>query len=240
MKFIVIVQARMGSSRLPGKVLQALGDKDVLFYNIERCRAIKGIDRVIVATSTLEQDNAIQDWCKTNNVECFRGSESDVLSRYVECSKLYEPDYIVRVTSDCPFVDFEMASDMIEQIKLVKKDIIVLEGQLPRGLAIEVISYETLLYIHEHGQEERHREHVTYYAYEYIEKFKAAYYKVPHNRNFSNLRITLDTIEDYELIRAVAEHFNDPLVSSVKVIEFLLDHPEVTSLNAHIEQKPVI
>lgn len=116
MKTIVIIQARMGSSRLPGKILKPLGDVDVLRYDITRCRAIKGVNEVIVATSTLKQDDAIANWCEQQQVPYFRGSEEDVLDRYVQCAKQYKPDYVMRVTSDCPFVDYEMASDIVELI----------------------------------------------------------------------------------------------------------------------------
>ncbi len=240
MKTIAIIQARMGSSRLPGKILKPLHNVDVLTYDIVRCRAIKGVTEVIVATSTLPQDDAIAKWCEEHEVAYYRGSEDDVLDRYVQCAKLYEPDYVMRITSDCPFVDYEMANEMVQLMKQEKKDIVLLDGELPRGLAVEIISYKSLLHIHEVGQESRHREHVTYYAYEFKEQFQTIKYEVPANRQASELRITLDTEEDYKLIRTIAEHFQNPLVSSVDVIQYLTNNPEIAKINAHIEQKPVI
>lgn len=230
----------MGSSRLPGKILKPLHDVDVLTYDVARCRAIEGISEVIVATSLLPQDDAIAEWCVEQHVACFRGSEDDVLDRYVQCAKIYKPDYVMRVTSDCPFVDFEMASEMVRLMKQERKDVMFLEGELPRGLAVEIISYEALLHIHEIGQESRHREHVTYYAYEFHEDFTTVTYKVPKNRQAPELRITLDTKEDYELMKAVADHFQQPLVSSVDVIQYLKANPKIAKINAHIEQKPVV
>ncbi|MFJ7185414.1 cytidylyltransferase domain-containing protein [Lysinibacillus xylanilyticus] len=240
MNTIVIVQARMGSSRLPGKILKQLGDVDVLTYDIKRCRAIQGVSEVIVATSNLPQDDAIAEWCEMHHVAYFRGSEDDVLDRYVQCAKMYKPDYVMRVTSDCPFVDYEMASEIVSLMEKEKKDIVLMNGELPRGLAVELISYEALLRIYESGTEPRHREHVTYYAYEFHEEFNAVTYRIPTNRIAPELRITLDTVEDYELISAVAKHFNDPLVPSSEVIRYLRETPNVAKLNAHIEQKPVI
>lgn len=230
----------MGSSRFPEKILKPLGKLDVLSYVTSRCKKIIGIDEVIVATSTLSQDDAIVTWCNTNNITCFRGSEDDVLSRYIDCAKNYNPDYIMRVTSDCPFVDFEMANEMIQQLKENQVDIIDLQGELPRGLAVELISYKALQYIHENGKENCHREHVTYYAYEFKDEFTRCAYEIPLNRRHPELRVTLDTKEDYTLLQAVAKHFNDIYVSSADVIHYLLAHPEIASLNAHIEQKPVI
>ncbi|MCZ8531801.1 glycosyltransferase family protein [Psychrobacillus psychrodurans] len=240
MKTIAIIQARMGSTRLPGKILKDLGDSDVLTYVTSRCKKINGIQEVIVATSTLPQDDAIEDWCKKHHVAYFRGSEDDVLSRYVDCAKKYEPDYVMRVTSDCPFVDYEMASEIVSLMDKERKDIVVLDGELPRGLAVELISNTSLLKIDEIGHEPRHREHVTYYAYEFAEQFETITYKVLANRKAPELRITLDTEEDYELIKAVAEQFNNPLISSAAVIDYLKNAPEVANLNAHIEQKPVV
>lgn len=240
MKTIVIIQARVGSSRLPAKVLKRLGDTDVLSYDIARCRAIRGVDEVIIATSDLPQDDAIANWCEEHHVACFRGSEEDVLDRYVQCAKQYEPDYVMRVTSDCPFVDYEMASEIVELMAHERKDIVLLKGELPRGLAVELIAYDALLKIHEVGKEPRHREHVTYYAYEYSEQFESVTYTVSSNRQVPELRITLDTEEDYDMLSKVAAHFNDSLVSSVDVIRYLQAKPEVASINAHIEQKPVI
>ena len=240
MKTIVIIQARMGSSRLPGKILKPLGETDVLTYVTTRCKAIEGVTEVIVATSTLTQDDAVENWCKEHSVSYFRGSESDVLDRYVQCAKQYIPDYVMRVTSDCPFVDFEMASDIVKLMEQERKDIALIDGQLPRGLAVELISYESLLRIHRKGHEERHREHVTYYAYEFSEQFESLTYAATENRIAPQLRITLDTEEDYTLCQAVAEHFNNSLISSANVIQYLLEHQEIAQLNAHIEQKPVI
>lgn len=240
MKVIIIIQARMGSSRLPGKVLKTLGNADALTYNVERCKAIEGVSEVIVATSLLPQDDAIVNWCEERQVACFRGSEADVLDRYVKCANIYQPDYVMRVTSDCPFVDYEMASEMINLMRREKKDIILLDGELPRGLAVELISYDALIRIDKIGKEPRHREHVTYYAYEFNEQFESLIYKAPLNRQFPELRITLDTKEDYEMLTTVARHFNNPLVSSVSVIEYLNSVPEVAKLNSHIQQKPVI
>ncbi|KIL49940.1 cytidylyltransferase domain-containing protein [Jeotgalibacillus soli] len=240
MKTIVIIQARMGSSRLPGKVLKPLGDKDVLSYVTKRCKQIKNVHDVIVATSVLPQDDEIVAWCKEHNISYFRGSEDDVLDRYVQCAKEYKPDYVMRVTSDCPFVDYEMADEIVMLMEREQVDIVDLVGELPRGLAVELISFKSLLSIHERGKEVRHREHVTYYAYEFRDEFTRVEYETPKSHHHSSLRITLDTEEDYELCKTVAKHFQNELVSSSEVIQYLLKNPEIAVLNKHIEQKPVI
>lgn len=240
MKTIVIIQARMGSSRLLGKILMPLGEHNNLHYVTARCKSIAGVNEVIVATSRLPQDDAVEQWCNERKIACFRGSEDDVLSRFIGAAQAYSPDYVVRVTADCPFVDIEMAEQMIELVQQKQVDIIDLEATLPRGLAVEVLAYSALQYIDQHGHEPRHREHVTYYAYEYKEQFTRAAYQPPADRLHPELRITLDTAEDYALISAVAGYFNNPFVPSSKVVAYLLQHPEIAALNAHVEQKPVV
>lgn len=240
MKIILIIQARMGSTRLPGKILKPLGMTTVLDYDVTRCRQINQVQDVIVATSTLEQDEPIVEWCEENGVTCFRGSEDDVLSRYYECAKAYAPDYVIRVTSDCPFIDYHLGNQVVQVMEDNPSDIVLLQGALPRGLAIEMVSFQALEYMYHYGKEHRHREHVTYYAYEYPERFKAAYCKIPESLQHPELRITLDTPEDYELLKAVANHSQDKLISSQTVVQYLLANPDVAAINAHIQQKPVV
>lgn len=239
MKIITIIQARMGSTRLHGKVLKPLGDSDVLTYVVERCRKIEGVAEVIVATSSLPQDDAIASWCEEHFVTYYRGSEEDVLDRYVQCAKFYEPDYVMRVTSDCPFVDYEMASEMVALAISTKVEVINIVKELPRGLAVEVISYDALCRIHDISTEQRHREHVTYYAYEFKDEFSYETYEPIPNLQYPQFRITLDTEEDYILCNAIANHFNDKYISSTDVVAFLNSNPEVAKINAHIEQKEV-
>ncbi|OEH87029.1 acylneuraminate cytidylyltransferase [Desulfuribacillus stibiiarsenatis] len=232
----------MGSTRLPGKVLLPLGQTNVLNYVVTRCKEIQGISKVIVATSHLDQDQPIVDWCRTNDILYFRGSEDDVLDRYYQCALEYNPDYVMRVTADCPFLDYHLASNMVDAIQesTTEIDIVTLLSPIPRGMPVEIISFESLQYIHNHGKESYHREHVTYYAYENPSTFHMHGINVDTHKNHPELRITLDTPEDYLLCQEIVKEFpDDILVPADKVIEFLLMHPEIVALNAHIEQKVV-
>jgi len=241
MKIILIIQARMGSTRLPGKVLFPLGDTIVLDYVVRRCRTDSRISDVIVATSVLEQDDPIRDWCAQHGVTCFSGAEDDVLSRYYECAAPYIPDYVIRVTSDCPFVDYDIIGRIIDTVEREPCDIVLADGALPRGLWSEIVSFQALKRMHEIGRLPRHREHVTYYAYEFPDQFRSAVYTVPAVLRHPQLRITLDTTEDYEMLRRVADHFRgNLLVSAEEIVMYLLEHPEVARINAHIRQKPVV
>lgn len=241
MKTIVIIQARMGSSRLPGKVLMPLGNNSiVLDYVVSRCKKINGVNEVIVATSNLSYDEEIFLWCQQRDIICIRGDEQDVLKRFVKVAEIEQPHYIVRVTADCPFVDYEMASEMINLIKTQKVDIIDIEEELPRGLAVEVFSYNALIKMDKQGKERRHREHVTHYAYEYKEQFNRVNYEIPRDRAFPHLRITLDTLEDYKMLKEIANYFESMEISSAEVISFLNSNPEIPKINFSVKQKPVI
>lgn len=241
MNKVIIIQARMGSSRLPGKVLKPLGNSVVLDYVVTRCLEVKGIDEVVVATSSLKTDDVIAKWCKNNGVAYYRGPVDDVLARYYECAKEYRANYIVRVTADCPFLDYKLAGDLVGLVEKAKVDFYVIEGDLPLGLKVSMISFSSLEYIHNQGTEKRHREHVTYYANEYPEKFKYAYLKTDKEYHNPHLRLTLDTEEDYDLCKIVAKIFsNNKLVPSLKIINYLNDNQDIATLNAHVKQKPVI
>lgn len=235
----VIIQARVGSERLPGKVLMRLGEHSVLEYVVARCKQIEGIQNIIVATSNTEKDNEIEKWCLKNQTLCFRGSENDVLSRFIDCIKKYPAEYIIRVTADCPFVDYETASRIVKLVQSSKCDIVNIVGKVPRGLNIELISSKALQNIYDIGKENRHREHVTLYAYEFTNKFNWKNYVIDENLQYPELRITLDTQEDYQLCERIAQKFQNPLVSSYEVVRFLIQNPDIASINKHIKQKPV-
>lgn len=241
MKTVVIIQARMGSSRLPGKVLLPLGNSCELDYVVTRCRLIPEVDEVIVATSVLPGDDPVADWCRRSGVPCFRGSEDDVLSRYYECAKWHGADFVIRVTGDCPFIDYELAGMLVKAMRKNPAELSVVRGELPRGLAAEMITFAALERIHEIGRESRHREHVIYYAHEYPEQFHRNVVEAPAELRHPHLRITLDTVEDYALLSAVAQAFKGRQdVPSREVVQFLLDHPGIARLNSHVKQKPVV
>ncbi|NOU66731.1 NTP transferase domain-containing protein [Paenibacillus sp. LMG 31461] len=242
MKTLAIIQARMGSERLPGKVLLPLGSSIILDYVVSRCQKINHIHEVIVATSKQQQDDAIENWCLQNHVPIFRGSEEDVLSRYYECALPYKPDYVIRVTGDCPFMDYDMANQMVELMQKCPSDMLSIQGEseLTRGLVVEVVSFKALEYMHMNGKEVRHREHVTYYAKEFPSEFQLTPFYPSAYASNSDLRMTLDTPEDYELCQAIVRHLGeDKKLPAVEMVTFLKEHPELASINSYIQQKPV-
>lgn len=240
METLLIIQARMGSKRLPGKILKKLGDADVLSYVVKRSREISGVEKIVIATSNLEIDNSVSEWCEKENIECFRGSEENVLSRFTLLNKIYNPKYIIRVTADCPFIDIQLAEKMLEAIKEKGVDFIFYnEEVIPRGISVEVFSSKALRKIGEKATETYHKEHVTYYAYENANEFSQIEFNLPEYLKHPEMRLTLDTEEDYILLNLIAKRFNNIYEPTTNIIEFLSKESDILKINADIQQKSV-
>lgn len=240
---VVVIQARMGSTRLPGKVLEPLAGAPVLDWVVERCRAIAGASEVIVATSTAAGDAAIAEHCAARGVACHRGSEDDVLARFFEAAGPHAPDCVVRVTADCPFVDPELAGRAVALLGLEQTDLVLIEGEdeLPRGLVAEALSFAALARMHAGTTLPRHREHVTTYAYEFPSEFRLSRLAPGAGLRAPGLRMTLDTAEDLRVLRAVAEGLGgDRLAPTTRAVRWLVEHPAVAAWNAGVQQKPVV
>lgn len=238
MKTIIIIQARMGSTRLPGKVLMPLGEATVLDYVVQRSRLVREASHVIVATTVNPADDAVERWCRERDVEVFRGSEDDVLARYLACAEPYRPDLVIRGLADSPFFHYELASELIRAAGNAPCDVFVLDPPAPLGLGVDFISYEALRYIGQHGREAVYREHVTYYAHERRSEFRAVRHPLPEYCRGFRGRLTLDTEDDYRLIRRVADSFApDMAMPTEKIVSLLREHPDWLELNAHVVQK---
>ncbi|MBD1221297.1 cytidylyltransferase domain-containing protein [Virgibacillus halodenitrificans] len=240
MKVGAIIQARMGSTRLPGKVMKEIKGKTVLSHVIERVKQSKLIDDIVIATTVLDRDKAIEDEALKNGVKIYRGSEDDVLARYFLAAKESNVDVIVRITSDCPLIDPHIIDEIINFYINGSYDLVTNAGAdayrtFPRGLDTEVFSYEALETAFTNGSEMYHREHVTPYIYEHSNKIH--YFK--NDVDYSKYRWTLDTKEDFELIQEVYNRLykgkHDFYL--VDIIECFEQEPKLFRINSHIEQK---
>ncbi|NRF93664.1 glycosyltransferase family protein [Paenibacillus frigoriresistens] len=240
MKIGVIIQARMGSTRLPGKVLLKLIDKSVLAHVVDRCKSIPLVNDVIIATSTEPADNEIENEAKQIGVSCYRGSETDVLSRYYEAARLYGLDVVVRVTSDCPLLDPELSNDVIKMYIDTECDYCTntLERCYPRGLDIEVFSYEALEQAATQAASTFECEHVTPYLYGHPDQFKLISFKDTFVDN-SRYRWTLDTPEDWELIQKIYQKLYVPqeIFTWKQALLLMEQYPELPEINEHVKQK---
>ena len=240
-KVVAIIQARSDSSRLPKKVMRTLFGKTVLTHDIERVKQSKNINEIVIATTIYEIDDVIVEEAKINGVKFYRGSEDDVLDRYYNAALDSNADVIVRITSDCPLIDPYITEEIISFYLNNDYDLVTNSGDdlskrtYPRGLDVEVFSFEILEKAHLNADKYYQREHVTPYIYENSKNIY--YYK--NNANYSKHRWTIDTEEDFELIEAIYEElYNGKHDFYFNEILNLFDRkPQLFDINKHVEQK---
>ncbi|WP_077624239.1 cytidylyltransferase domain-containing protein [Sediminibacillus massiliensis] len=241
MKVAAIIQARMGSTRLPGKVLKQVLGKALLTYEIERVQRARDIDQLLVATTKESADDAIVSLCKSINVPCFRGSEADVLERYYLAAVREKADVIVRLTADCPLIDPAQIDKVTETffhhdypLQYVSN---TLNRTLPRGMDTEVFSLQALTEAYQNASLQSEREHVTRYMVSHPEIFHLR--NVSNSINYSKHRWTVDTAEDFKLVRKIIENLYPakPHFTMEDIIQLLEQKPEWKAINAHVEQK---
>jgi spore coat polysaccharide biosynthesis protein SpsF len=240
MKTTAIVQARMGSTRLPGKVLMDLGGETVLGRVVRRLSRAARVQEVVIATPSCTNDDAITIECQRLGVACFRGPEHDVLARYVGAAERFGCELIVRITSDCPLIDPEIVDEVIQSRIEKRADLACndLPATFPRGLDVEVFTLEALRKVQALATENYQREHVTPVFYERQDNFRIA--SVQAERDYSLYRWTVDTAEDLHLIREIYAQFaNDDHFGWRAVLELVQHRPELARINAHIAQKPL-
>lgn len=232
-----IIQARTGSTRLPGKVLRTLCGKSILAHDIARVRQAKGIERIIIATTTEPADIAIVAEAEALGVESFCGSEQDVLSRYYEAACAFDARTIVRITSDCPLYDWQLLDTMLTDFNGCDYLSNGLVRSFPRGLDTEIFTFAALERAFHEAKAPEEREHVTPYIYRHPELFRLKSFESPED--LSAHRWTLDTQEDWDFIEAVYTHLypHNPLFTTADVLALLTRKPQLASINAHIEQK---
>lgn len=236
MKAAIITQARMGSTRLPGKVLKTIKDKSLLAYHLQRA-GWSGLP-IVVATTIKSEDDFIIEECKKLNISYFRGAKDDVLSRYYHCAKKNHLDTIIRITSDCPLIDGYLIREGYEEYRKLKVDYLSnrIKKTFPRGLDFEIFSFRALKLAYKKAKELPEREHVTPYIWRNnpdLFRIKNFSYKL----NKSSYRITVDTDKDFEVIKILIEDFGADEKGYEQIIEILDKHPEIATINENIRQK---
>jgi len=239
-KTVIIIQARMTSTRLPGKVLRTVLGKPLLAYQLERLQRVRAADEIVVATTVNETDDAIVNVCKQLNVLHFRGSEQDVLERYYQAAVKRSADTIVRITSDCPIIDPRVVNQVIEFYH-GHTECAYVSNCLPRtypvGMDTEVFPFEALEKAYYEAVSAPDREHVTGFIERQPEVFRQA--NVPYVADCSHYRWTVDTAEDFEVISSIltALYPRNPYFTLEDCLELLTVHPEWEAINSHVKQK---
>lgn len=244
MKICAIVQARMGSSRLPGKVMMPLAGRTVLGQLLARLARARELDAVVVATTTAPADEIICAECQKYGVMFFRGSEDDVLSRYHGAALACGAEAIVRVTSDCPLFDPTLLDEMLVIFREANRNAVTVDylsnverRTFPRGLDAEIFTFAALDCAQKESRLDYEREHVTPYIHLHPERFRIRSFEGA--TDLSGHRWTLDTPEDWELIKAIYNALSPDgrMFSTEDVLKLLNERPELAKLNAHVEQK---
>tara|TARA_B110000014_G_C20062420_1_gene553381 strand:- start:295 stop:1077 length:783 start_codon:yes stop_codon:yes gene_type:complete len=231
-----IIQARMGSTRLPGKAMKKINDEiPMLGFQLEQLKFSKCIDKIIIATTTMDIDNLIVNFCKEHNLECFRGSSNDVLDRYYHCAKKFKFSIIVRITSDNPLIDPEIVDNVINEFLNSECDYMTTEypKTYPLGFAVEIFNSKSLEKAWNDSQLPSEREHVTPYLIKNKNLFNHKNYS--YHKDISHLRCTVDTEDDFKLIEKIIQKTNTRPIYLADILKLFQNEPSLFEMNNHIK-----
>jgi spore coat polysaccharide biosynthesis protein SpsF len=231
---VAIVQARMNSKRLPGKVLLPVNGVPVIDYVFSRVGSVKEINKVVLATTTNGDDDPLIEFAENNSVSYFRGSENDVLERFYLCALQEKADYIMRITSDCPLIDPSICSHLIKVYKMMDVDYVNTGSSFAEGLDCELFTFKALKRAYLNAKLSSEREHVTMYLHNNPEEFNI--YTLENNTDDSRYRFTLDQDEDYQVICAIIESLavQNIALTTNNIKVFLDNNREIFNLNQNI------
>jgi len=239
---VAIIQARMNSTRLPGKVLRPLLGRPMLERMIERLSRCKVLNDIVIATSTSPADDVIAAFAEERGYRWMRGSEQDVLGRYVEAARQFQADIVVRLTGDCPLIDPEVCARVIRKHQNTRTNDLtsnIVKRTYPRGLDTEVLSFRCLERLEQVAKEGIYREHVTNYLYDHPDEFVIE--GVSGNEDHSDVRLCVDTQEDWELVEALYQslYSRNSRFGIEDILNVLHERPELRRINESVEQAKI-
>jgi len=242
MKIVCVITARMGSTRLRGKAMMSILGKPMLEHVVERTQRSRLIDEIVVATTTNQEDDVIVELAKKLGVGIYRGSSEDVLNRTLKAAKSVNGDTIVQINGDCPLIDPKLTDALIQSYLEIKPDYATnsrLKRTFPLGLDVEVFSTKSLEQIEKTIKDPSVREHVTLYYYEHPEKYKILSIEAPPELDRPDLRLTVDTEEDLQLVREIYRKLyeKDPSFTTKQIIELIDRKPHLKEINVQVRQK---
>ena len=241
MKIVATIEARMTSSRLPGKPMLEVCGKPILGHLVDRLNAVPSLNAVVLATTRNQTDDVMVSYAKQIGIEVFRGDEDDVMGRVVEAGRSVDADLIVEITGDCPIIDPEI----IEQaIRIYQHNTYEYVGNqhvrsYPDGMDVQVFALDILAKSESMTSEPLDREHVTLHIRNNPEIFSHLNLVAPPEIHWPELGLTLDEQSDFELLKLIIEHFyaTKPLFSCLDVVRFLREHPELQEINSGVTRK---
>ncbi|MCD6356352.1 MAG: glycosyltransferase family protein [Anaerolineaceae bacterium] len=241
-KTVCIIQARMASSRLPGKVLKDISGYPMIYWVVSRAKQAKNVDEVVIATTVDDADDAIVDWCLNNGIKCFRGDPLDVLDRFYQCAKFTKADTVVRITADCPLIDPSLIDAVVAEYSKRQVDFAAnrlpppYKRTFPIGLDVEVVSLSALEKAWRDAKQLFEREHVMPHFYAVEGRFKI--FILDYKEDFGDQRWTVDTQKDLEFIRRLFSLLKDKKEFSwLDVLAVVNKNPGLGKINAHVHHK---
>jgi spore coat polysaccharide biosynthesis protein SpsF len=235
-KIIAIIQARMGSTRLPGKCMMRIMGKPLLHYQIKQVQKVKLIDTIVVATTKNSKDDIINHFCKKEKINCFRGSEKNVLKRYFDAATFFKADIVIRLTSDCPLVDPEIIRRTIKKFLSNKYDYVsttcpVQDATYTDGMDVEIFNYFNLSKIYKLCKNRIEKEHVTNFFWKRPNQFRL--HRLDLYKTYRNYRLTVDYIEDFILVKKILLFFlkNKIKINFKNIVSFLKKNPKYLKIN---------
>ena len=239
-RYGVIIQARTGSTRLPGKVLMDIEGQPMLLRQLKRLEYGLKVPKLIVATTGELSDDPVEKLCRDNGFDCFRGPLDDVMNRFILCAQQHDIDYIIRVGGDDPLIDWECCNTLMDIHKETQYDFMYASNRegWPYGCAAELIKKESLEYIHDKTTEKLYLEHTIPYFFDHPEAFRIFKVKAPDEVNRPDYYFTVDYPEDIELIREIFKRLKPvgDFFSLLQVISTIDKNPEIRSINSHLHE----
>lgn len=234
---IGIIQARMGSTRLPGKVMMDLAGAPMLARVVARSRRARALNEIVVATTTSPRDDVVAEWCQRQHCACFRGAEEDVLDRYYQAADQWQADVVVRIAADRPLIEPELIDLVVEAFLEspaldYASNVSESSRTYPWGLDVEVMSFSALKRVWREDSNPAWREHVTPYIYRNPDKFQIRI--INNDVDLSFLRWTVDTADDMELVRTIYSYFDDDSFSWRQILPLIEEHPELLEINRNL------
>ena len=222
----IIIQARMGSTRLPGKILKKIGPKNILEHILFRLERLEHRARIVIATSTLDQDNVVEHFCQGQGIDYFRGDHENVLKRYYDCSLVYGFKTIVRLTGDDPFFDMEEIDRLIDFHFQSNADLSHSYPMLPVGVGAEIISFKALEKSFLETEDPYHLEHVDEYILQHPDIFNIAVLEVQEPKKKPDIRLTVDTQTDYQRACYIVKNTGTNYLTTQRAIQLALEFDE--------------
>jgi spore coat polysaccharide biosynthesis protein SpsF len=241
MKIVATIEARMTSTRLPGKVLLKIGDETILSMLVKRIKSITIIDEIVLATTTNKSDDILEQFAISIGIKCYRGSENDVLNRVINAADSVNADLVVEITGDCPIIDPNLVEQTIRMFLVNNADYVSnsITRSYPDGMDTQVFKLSTLKQVEKMTNDPLDHEHVTLFIYNNPDLFKIINLIAPPDLFWPNLGLTLDEQSDYELIKKIVESLTpiNPFFNCQDVISLLKANPEWVEINQSVKRK---